>query len=140
MAGSESPTRIIDNRLDENRHAIAGGGNCSYEVAQLVLREDSHGVLPLVDMHGVNEHAFDDASYQAGVDIHDTPQPVEQANRLSIAEPLGAPLEGTRETTTSSRSTHPESSSAALVEEANDHEEGEEHSVDHGLGDVGLHP
>jgi len=89
LVGSEAPTLITNNVFRKNRHAVAGSGYGSYEVAyNLFAASDSYGVHPLVDMHGVNEHTFDnDPSFQAGIDIHI------HHNDFQYAAPVGSLVE-----------------------------------------------
>jgi hypothetical protein len=94
VGATDTPTIIRNNVFTRNRHSVAGNGYGSYTVHHnLFAASASQGVLPLVDMHGVNEHLLDNSTHQAGVDIHIHHNDFEYAdNVISFIDIRGIPL------------------------------------------------
>ncbi len=72
VGSTVTPTIIDNNVFRRNRHSIAGSGYGSYIVRHNLFQDSpSDGIHTVVDMHGTNEHEFDNSpDFQAGIDIH----------------------------------------------------------------------
>jgi hypothetical protein len=72
VGSTTTPTIIENNVFRRNRHSVAGSGYGSYTVRHNLFEDSpSDGIHTVVDMHGTNEHEFDNSpDFQAGIDIH----------------------------------------------------------------------